>query len=125
MVGERDSFQGIRRVTQAGEGRAEVLFLALTRPSLTFGVPIEGLVLNGAGSFWFGAIMARHGSLWQSPLTYWLVCIPVHLIMRRLISLDWHAFRTLLLWVMTVASPRLEAIPTRRASSPEDLPSSV
>lgn len=106
--------------------KKEVCFLALTRPALTFGVPLEGLVLNFGVCFSSGMVLSGHS--WRnSPFMYWLIAIPVHMAMRRLTSWDFHAFRTLFLWVMTTAAgiTALSIVSTRRARSGRGVSSSA
>lgn len=95
--------------------RREVCFLALTRPSLTFGVPTWGLIINAAGCFFAGMVLSQLSahSWTNSPFMYWLLAFPVHFAMRRLTSWDWHWVRTLMLWVLTT-KPALHVIATQR-----------
>jgi type IV secretory pathway VirB3-like protein len=80
--------------------QAEICYLALTRPALTLGVPLIGLIVN-AGACFFGGMLLSDHSWWHSPFMYWAAAVPVHLAMRRLTSWDFHFFRTLMLWILT------------------------
>lgn len=96
----------------------EICFLALTRPSLTFGVPTWGLLINGTGCFVSGMILSGH--TWSnSPFMYWLLALPIHMAMRRLTSLDFHWVRTLTLWAMTtgIGSTVLHVVATQHVKA--------
>lgn len=105
--------------------RSEVLFLALTRPALVWGVPFEALALNSGLTFFAGMVLQGH-TIWRSPIMFWLAAIPVHLAMRRLTSWDFHWSRTLLLWAQTTAAgrPSLESLPTEQPRLAKDCASS-
>jgi type IV secretion system protein VirB3 len=109
--------------------RTSVLFLALTRPAMIWGVPVEAFYANTFVTFMVGMCIAGFGerSLWRSPFMFWLAGIPIHLMIRRLISWDYHGFRTILLWLETtgLAGATLETLASRRARSGKDIPSSV
>lgn len=72
----------------------EILYLALTRPALTYGVPVEAFWVNVFGVFILGAYLSGP-SIWRCPLLFWLMAIPVHLLMRELTALDYHWCRML------------------------------
>jgi type IV secretory pathway VirB3-like protein len=80
----------------------EMLYLALTRPALTWGVPFEVLALNVMVTFAAGLELSVP-TIWRSPGLFWAAAIPIHLGLRRLTSWDYHWFRTVRLW--TVAAP--------------------
>jgi type IV secretory pathway VirB3-like protein len=105
--------------------RGEILYLALTRPTLVWGVPFEGLALNVFVTF-FGGIEFQAPTLWRSPLMFWLTAIPIHLAMQRLTSWDYHWFRTIRLWALTMGTRRatLESMPTQPARTARECSSS-
>ena len=94
----------------------EVLFLALTRPALTWGVPFEALALNIL--FCFCAGMELSGpTIWRSPMMFWAAAYPIHLGLQRLTSWDYHWFRTVRLWALALRTKELDPLPTQRARS--------
>lgn len=96
----------------------DVCYLALTRPALTCGVPLEGLLANALICFVSGMLLSSHS--WRnSPFMYWLAFIPIHMAMRRLTSWDFHAFRTIRLWAMTtgIGVTALNIVATQRVRS--------
>lgn len=106
--------------------RSEVLFLALTRPALIWGVPIEAFALNAAGTLLSGMILSAP-TLWRSPFMFWLAGVPIHFLLQRITSWDFHGFRTIRLWLETAGTGRtalyaLSRIPPRTA---KEIPSSV
>jgi type IV secretion system protein VirB3 len=74
----------------------DTLFLALTRPPMTLGVPFEGFLANLFLSFFVG--------LWGDNPFYWLICIVIHFPMRVIASADHNFFRLWRLWLMTKGS---------------------
>jgi type IV secretory pathway VirB3-like protein len=104
----------------------EILFVALTRPPLKFGVPFEAFVANFVLSFFIG--------LWLGNPFYWLICIAIHFPMRVIASYDPNFFRLARLWLMTKGSSvgadrwggsMLAPIPDRPARSAKDRASCV
>lgn len=96
------------------------LFLAVTRPAMKWGVPMEGYFLNLFGTFIFGMVMG-------SPL-WWGLFFVVHLPMRALANRDPTFFRELRLWLETKGSNihgALAAMPNRRPTRAEELASAV
>lgn len=71
----------------------DMLFLALTRPPMTFGVPFEGFIANIVLSFFFG--------LWLGNPLLWLICVAIHFPMRAIASVDHNFFRVGRLWMQT------------------------
>jgi type IV secretion system protein VirB3 len=71
----------------------DTLFIALTRPALTGGVPFEGFVANLLITFFVG--------LWLGNPLYWLAGIIIHFPMRIIASKDYNFFRTWRLWLAT------------------------
>lgn len=109
----------------AQNGRADILFLALTRPALTLGVPLEGLIVNSAACLIGGMFLSSHD--WRnSPFMYWLAFIPIHMAMRRLTAWDYHFFRTIRLWFMTtgVGISALSIVATQRVRTGRGVSSS-
>lgn len=103
----------------------EICFLALTRPALTLGVPTWGLAANALICFVAGMILS--GRTWaNSPFMYWLAFIPIHGVMRRLTSWDFHWVRTLALWAMTsgIGVTVLHIVATQRVRSGKGVSSS-
>jgi type IV secretory pathway VirB3-like protein len=106
--------------------RSEVLFLALTRPALVWGVPVEALAINASVCLLGGMILCA--PVWyRSPFMYWAACVPVHMLIQRVTSWDYHGFRTLRLWLETTGIGRvtLEGLPTKRPLSGSELATSV
>ena len=77
-----------------------MLYLALTRPALTWGVPFEALALNVMVTFAAGLELSAP-TIWRSPVLFWAAAIPIHIGLRRLTSWDYHWFRTVRLWALT------------------------
>jgi type IV secretory pathway VirB3-like protein len=95
----------------------ELLYLALTRPALTWGVPFEALALNVMVTFAAGLELSAP-TVWRSPVLFWAAALPIHIGLRRLTSWDYHWFRTVRLWVVTAcAGPMLASLPIRSARS--------
>ena len=109
----------------ADRDRSEVLFLALCRPALTWGVPFEALALNVMVTFAAGLELSAP-TIWRSPIMFWAAAVPIHMVLQRLTSWDYHWFRTVRLWVLTVCTGRttLESLPTQRARSSREVASS-
>lgn len=106
----------------------EVCFLALTRPSLTLGVPTWGLVINFAGCFFAGVVISSFSDhSWRnSPFMYWLAAPVIHMAMRRLTSYDFHWVRTFMLWAMTtgIGSTVLHVVATQHVKTGKETSSS-
>jgi type IV secretory pathway VirB3-like protein len=83
----------------------EMLYLALTRPALTWGVPFEALALNVMVTFAAGVELSAP-TVWRSPILFWGAAIPIHMRLQRLTSWDYHWFRTVRLWALTVCTGR-------------------
>ena len=109
----------------ADRDRSEVLFLALCRPALTWGVPFEALALNVMVTFAAGLELSAP-TIWRSPIMFWAAAVPIHMVLQRLTSWDYHWFRTVRLWVLTVCTggTTLESLPTQRARSGREVASS-
>jgi type IV secretory pathway VirB3-like protein len=102
----------------------EILFLALCRPALVFGVPFEALGLNVFCCFLAGAYLAAP-TIWRSPIVFWLAAVPIHFALRQLTSYDYHWARTARLWVMGLSCRVLYSLPSRRPRSAGEVASSV
>ena len=103
----------------------EILYLALTRPALTWGVPFEALALNVMVTFAAGLELSAP-TVWRSPVLFWAATVPIHLGLRRLTSWDCHWFRTLRLWgLAAVAGHTLESVPTEKPLSGREVASSA
>jgi type IV secretory pathway VirB3-like protein len=109
----------------ADRDRSEVLFLALCRPALTWGVPFEAVALNVMVTFAAGLELSAP-TIWRSPILFWSAAVPIHMALQRLTSWDYHWFRTVRLWVLTVCAGRttLESLPTQRVRSGREVASS-
>jgi type IV secretion system protein VirB3 len=106
--------------------RREILFLALTRPALVWGCPIEAVIVNVCVTLLAGMILSA--PVWyRAPFFYWAMCVPVHLIIQRVISWDYHGFRTLRLWLETTGIGRttLAGLPTQHSRTATECASSV
>jgi type IV secretory pathway VirB3-like protein len=104
----------------------EMLYLALTRPALTWGVPFEALALNITVTFIAGLELSAP-TIWRSPIMFWAAAAPLHMALRRLTSWDYHWFRTLRLWGLTVCTGcrTLESLPTQPARTGRGIASTV
>src|ERR1700733_14470173 len=110
---------------EEGYDRSDVLLLAITRPALVAGVPLEAMATNLFVTF-FAGMELQAPVLWRSPFILWaLIGIPTHMILKRLTAWDFNWCRTLRLWGLTFAWLSLEAMPTRRPVSGREIPSSV
>jgi type IV secretory pathway VirB3-like protein len=49
----------------------------LSKPPLRWGVSYPGILLNGTATFMIG--------LWMGSPFYWIVALPIHLLMRELV----------------------------------------
>jgi type IV secretory pathway VirB3-like protein len=100
--------------------RQEILFLALTRPALIQGVPVEAFAINAGVTFLSGMVLSAP-TIWRSPIMFWLACVPIHFILQRITSWDYHGFRTIRLWLMTTGMGRtdLTSQPGRALSAKE------
>ena len=112
--------------------RTEVLFLALTRPTLRWGVPVEGFILNVTITFVGGMFASTNPSggwhgLWRSPFVFWLAFFPIHFFMRQVVAVDYHGFRMIRLWLETnvMAGTVLENLPSLPVRSGKDCGYSV
>ena len=70
-----------------------MLFLALCRPALTWGVPFEAVALNVMVTFSAGLELSAP-TIWRSPILFWAAAVPIHMVLQRLTSWDYHWFRT-------------------------------
>ena len=102
----------------------EILFLALTRPALVWGVPLEGLALNVFGCFTAGLYL-QAPTIWRSPVMFWAAVIPLHFAMRWATSFDYHWPRTLKLWALKTGHHTLPSLATKPPRHGEELASSV
>jgi type IV secretion system protein VirB3 len=110
----------------------DILFLALTRPAMLWGVPAVGCLLNISCSMIAGAWLGMGSYM---ILVWWVVLIaPIHLTMRVLTAIDHNAFRTKMLWLETKASSAasqrwggssLSPLPTRWPTKAREIPISV
>ena|SRR5271166_1515793 len=108
--------------------QSEVCFVALTRPEMKFGVPLRGLAMNVLGTLLIGALMSSTAhTWWRSPMMFWSLGLPVHFVMKSLISRDFHAFRTIELYLVAAMGGMdlLEILPARRAADAGECASSV
>jgi type IV secretory pathway VirB3-like protein len=105
--------------------RQDLCLLALTRPALTWGVPFEALALNVMVTFAAGLELSAP-TVWRSPILVGVAAVPVHMVLRRLTSWDYHWFRTVRLWALTVriGSATLESLLTQPARSGREVASS-
>ncbi len=104
--------------------RQDPLFLALTRPALTWGVPFEALMLNVLICFSAGVFL-QAPTFWRSPFMFWAAFVPIHLALRELTGWDYHWFRAIKLEALTVSSTSFEALPITPPRHPREVPSSV
>jgi len=112
--------------------RDDMLFLALTRPAMMWGVPAVGCMLNISGSIIAGAWLGAGSYM---ILVWWVALMPpIHLLMRYAVSRDHNCFRVWLLWLETKAAAgradmwggaTLSPLPVRWPRKAKDLPVSV
>jgi type IV secretory pathway VirB3-like protein len=102
----------------------ETLFLALTRPALTWGVPFEALILNVMICFAAG-VELQAPTFWRCPIWFWLMGIPIHLGLRQLTGWDYHWCRTLKLIGLTAGYSELPNLPLEKSRDSSEIPSSV
>ena len=105
--------------------RSEICYLALQRPTLKWGVPFWGLVMNVGVTFFVGAELEVPGNLWRSPMMFWLAGIPVHMALKRVTAWDYHWAHILIRWMLCLSMPMLGALSLRPARRGEDIASSV
>src|ERR1700731_3326093 len=101
----------------------ETLFIALTRPALTWGVPFEALIVNILIPFAAGVELQGPG--WRMPYLFWLAGVPVYLVLRELTSWDPLWFHTIKISIITARIRSLEALPPWVPRSAEEIESSV
>ena len=105
--------------------RSSILFLALTRPILTRGVPVEGFAINVVGTLFAGMLFQSPTTIWRSPVVIWSLGIPIHMILQRLTAYDYHWPRTLRFWLEQTIGPIMDCLPERRQVTARDIPTSV
>ncbi len=101
----------------------ETLFVALTRPALTYGVPFEGFILNIVVVYMAGLEFGGPG--WRCFFFFWLAGIPIHYLMRELTGWDPMWAHTIRISIMTAHIRVLEALPWWPAQSASEIESSV
>jgi type IV secretory pathway VirB3-like protein len=107
---------------------SDVLYVAITRPTMKMGVPFEGLSINFIISY-CAYFFVGHANLMSYKGVISLLCFPVmHCIMRVGIAHDPNMFRLVRLWTETRAlQPRLNSVlwpmPWWPARKPDELPS--
>ena len=106
--------------------RSEICYLALTRPALLWGVPLEAVAINAIVTLLAGMILSA--PVWyRSPFEFWAAGYPIHLILQRITSWDYHGFRTIRLWLQTTGVGRttLDSLPTSLPRAAAEVPSYV
>lgn len=98
--------------------RKETLFLALCRPALFWGVPLEGMIINVVAWLVIGVLFQSPAHWYRAPFVLWAMVVPCHYAMSMLIAFDYYFFRVARLWLSRVAKG------ARLANFPEDPPSS-
>jgi type IV secretion system protein VirB3 len=71
----------------------DMCFLALTRPSMVLGVPLEACIVNGIATF---VTAVNTGAFWLLG-----VGVAIHFVMRALVWEDHNRFRLLRAWIET------------------------
>jgi len=102
----------------------EILYLALTRPALWYGVPIEALALNMFVCFFAGAELSAP-TIWRCPVWFWAASVPIHFGLRRLTGWNYHWARECRLWLVTFWRPSLYSLSIRPPKSGRDISSHV
>ena len=109
----------------------DILYIAITRPAMKMGVPVEGLTVNFVISYMAYLYIGHRGPFWA------LATLPVfpvvHFLMRLLVAWDHNVFRIVRLWLelgipittRTWGGKFLAAIPHHPPSSPRDIATSV
>ena len=80
------------------EHESDTCFIALTRPAMKWGVPLEGFLVNLCVTFLFSAWFNHLAP----PPAWWIgIGVPVHFVMRYATSVDYNFFRVWRLFVET------------------------
>jgi type IV secretion system protein VirB3 len=108
----------------------DMLFVACTRPTMLWGVPAEGFVINFFACYLAFLWIAHANILSIRGVVCLLIGPVVHIAMRMLISLDHNMFRIIRLGAETRGIQIrgvsvLWAMPWRRPSRAKDVASSV
>jgi len=112
-----------------GEGR-DMLYLAITRPAMKLGVPVEGLCFNLLACY-LAFLWIAHANPITVRGVICMVMLPiVHFVMRLLVSIDHNLFRIIRLAAETRGLQArgvsvLWAMPWKRASRAKDHASAV
>jgi type IV secretory pathway VirB3-like protein len=92
--------------------RQATLFLALTRPPLTWGVPFWGFWINVACVFYGGAFF-QAPTFWRQPMWIWALGVATHFLLRELTAHDYHWAHTIRLWFETLGMWLLASLPRK------------
>ena len=108
----------------------DMLFVACTRPTMLWGVPAEGFVINFFACYLAFLWIAHANILSIRGVVCLLIGPVVHIAMRMLISLDHNMFRIIRLsaetrGIQSSGVSGLWAMPWRRPSRAKDVASSV
>jgi len=112
-----------------GEGR-DMLYLAITRPAMKLGVPVEGLCFNLLACY-LAFLWIAHANPITVRGVICMVMLPiVHFVMRLLVSIDHNLFRIIRLAAETRGLQArgvsvLWAMPWKRGSRAKDQASAV
>ncbi len=81
---------------------SHILYLAPTRPSMKWGVPAEGFVLNIGLLYALVPLLAAGNIYWL--VGGWLLAVPNHYVMRALANRNPGFFREMRMWARTKAA---------------------
>ncbi len=109
------------------DDRSCVCFLVLTRPTLIFGVPVEGFFGNLCLCFFGGIFYSDPSTMWRCPLIPFFAALPIHFMLKRLTGIDFFIFRSFKMWLEShgTGRDRLEAVAVEAPGSAREIASCV
>ena len=104
----------------------EILYIALTRPSLFWGAPVEGVGMNFVSTLLLGWCF-QMGTGFPAVVLWLAWGVPAHFVMRWATSFDWHWARAIMLWGKTIGRGHttLVSLPRQRPINAKDIPTSA
>jgi type IV secretion system protein VirB3 len=79
----------------------DMMFLALRRPAMKWGVPYLGCLMNLSVSLIVAAIIGKHSLMMFAYFPS--LAVPTHLLMRITFSKDYHRLNCWMVWLYTAA----------------------